>query len=102
VNDIDDSASGHPWLRFNRVLCVMLHTRGSAEAWPQVKAEFKKELALRSQIRREWWVQLARTSMPSRLGSVCGAALVVSQLQIQAGSVIVAAALLGLCGCQGR
>jgi hypothetical protein len=30
----------------------MLHTRWSAEAWPQVKAEFKKALALRSQIRR--------------------------------------------------
>ena len=22
----------HPWLRINRVLCVMLHTRWSAEA----------------------------------------------------------------------
>jgi len=30
----------------------MLHTRWSAEAWPQVKVEFKKALALRSQIRR--------------------------------------------------
>jgi hypothetical protein len=30
----------------------MLHTRWSAEAWPQVKAEFTKALALRSQIRR--------------------------------------------------
>ena len=27
-------------------------TRWSAEAWPQVKAEFTKALALRSQIRR--------------------------------------------------
>jgi hypothetical protein len=42
----------HPWLRINRVLRVMLHTRWSVEAWPQVKAEFKKALALRSQIRR--------------------------------------------------
>ena len=42
----------HPWLRINRVLRVMLHTRWSAEAWPQVKAEFKKALALKSQIRR--------------------------------------------------
>jgi hypothetical protein len=30
----------HPWLRINRVLRVMLHTHWSAEAWPQVKAEF--------------------------------------------------------------
>jgi len=30
----------------------MLHERWSAEAWPQVKAEFTKALALRSQIRR--------------------------------------------------
>jgi hypothetical protein len=30
----------------------MLHTRWSAEAWSQVRVEFKKALALRSQIRR--------------------------------------------------
>jgi len=30
----------------------MLHTRWSAEAWPQVKAEFRKAFAQRSQIRR--------------------------------------------------
>jgi len=40
------------WLRINRVLRAMLHERWSAEAWPQVKAEFKKALALKSQIRR--------------------------------------------------
>jgi len=34
---------------------LMLQTRWSAEAWPQVKAEFKKALALRSQIRRAGW-----------------------------------------------
>ena len=45
----------HPWLRIDRVLRVMLHERWSAEAWPQVKAEFKKALALRSQIRRAGW-----------------------------------------------
>jgi hypothetical protein len=45
----------HPWLRINRVLRVMLQTRWSAEAWPQVKAEFQKALALRSQIRRAGW-----------------------------------------------
>ena len=34
---------------------VMLHTRWSAEAWPQVKAEFRKAFAQRSQIRRAGW-----------------------------------------------
>ena len=51
MNDTD-ARLGHPWLRINRVRRVMLQTRWSAEAWPKVKAEFKKALALRSQIRR--------------------------------------------------
>ena len=42
----------HPWLRINRVLCVMLHTRWSAEAWSEVRVEFRRVLALRGQIRR--------------------------------------------------
>ena len=50
-----DERLWHPWLRINRVLRVMLHTHWSAEAWPQVKAEFQKALALRSQIRRAGW-----------------------------------------------
>jgi hypothetical protein len=54
VNDTD-ARLWHPWLRINRVLRVMLHTRWSAEAWPQVKAEFEKALALRSEIRRAGW-----------------------------------------------
>jgi hypothetical protein len=33
----------------------MLHERWSAEAWPLVKAEFTKALALGSQIRRAGW-----------------------------------------------
>ena len=41
-----------PWLRINRILRAMLHDRWSAEAWAQVKNEFKKALAVRSQIRR--------------------------------------------------
>jgi hypothetical protein len=45
----------HPWLRINRLLLAMPHTRWSAEAWPQVKAEFTKALALRSEIRRAGW-----------------------------------------------
>jgi hypothetical protein len=44
-----DARLWHPRLRINRVLRAMLTTRWSAEAWPQVKAEFTKALALRSQ-----------------------------------------------------
>ena len=44
-----------PRLRINRVLRVMLYTRWSAEEWPQVKAEFKKALTLKGQIRRAGW-----------------------------------------------
>ena len=54
MNDTD-ARLWHPCLRINRVLRVMLHTRWSAEAWPQVKAEFNKALALKSQIRRAGW-----------------------------------------------
>ena len=50
-----DARVWHPWLRINRVLRAMVHERWSAEAWPQVKAEFRKALALRSQIRRAGW-----------------------------------------------
>ena len=50
MNDTD-ARPWHTWLRINRVLRVMLHTRWSAETWPQVKAEFTKALALRSEIR---------------------------------------------------
>jgi hypothetical protein len=45
-----DAGLWHPWLRINRVLRVGLHTRWSAEAWAKVRVEFKKALALRSQI----------------------------------------------------
>jgi hypothetical protein len=50
MNDTD-ARLWHPWLRINRVLRVMLHTRWSAEAWHQVKAELTKALSLGSQIR---------------------------------------------------
>jgi len=43
------------WHRINRVLRVMLQTRWSAEAWSQVRVEFMKALALRSEIRRAGW-----------------------------------------------
>jgi hypothetical protein len=38
---LNDARLWRPWLRINRVLRMMLHTRWSAEA-SQVKAEFKK------------------------------------------------------------
>jgi len=44
----------HPWLRINRVLRVM-HTQWSAEAWSQVRVEFRRALALRSEIQRAGW-----------------------------------------------
>ena len=50
-----DARLWHPWLRINRVLRVMLQTRWSAEAWSQVRVEFRKALALRSEIRRAGW-----------------------------------------------
>jgi len=34
---------------------VMRQTRWSAEAWAPVRVEFKKALALRSEIRRAGW-----------------------------------------------
>ena len=51
-----DARLWHPWLRINRVLRVMLHTRWSAEASSEVRVEFRKALALRTEIRRAGWV----------------------------------------------
>jgi hypothetical protein len=45
LNDTDARLS-HLWLRINRVLRVMLHTRWSAEAWSQVRVEFRRAVAL--------------------------------------------------------
>jgi hypothetical protein len=50
-----DASLWHPWLRITRVLRVMLRTRWSAEAWSVVRVEFKKAVALRSEIRRAGW-----------------------------------------------
>jgi len=50
-----DARPWHPGLRINRVLRVMLHTRWSAEAWAQVRVEFKRAVARRSEIRRAEW-----------------------------------------------
>src|SRR2546426_9372268 len=37
----------HPWLRVSLLIRALLGSRWDAETWPQVKAEFKKALALR-------------------------------------------------------
>jgi hypothetical protein len=50
-----DARFWHPGLRINRVLRVMLNTRWSAEAWSQIRVEFRRALALRSEIRRAGW-----------------------------------------------
>lgn len=36
-----------PWLRVNRILRVIMQMRSSAEAWAQVRVQFRRELALR-------------------------------------------------------
>jgi hypothetical protein len=51
MNDTD-ARLWHPWLRINRVLRAILQTCGSAEAWAEVRVEFRRALALRSEIRR--------------------------------------------------
>ena len=52
---MNDARLWHPWFRINRVLRVMLQTESSAEAWSEVRVEFKRALALRSEIRRAGW-----------------------------------------------
>jgi hypothetical protein len=69
VNDTD-ARLWHPWLRIHRLLRAMPHERWSAEAWPKVKAEFKKALALRSQIRRAGWFQLTWLAAALRILSL--------------------------------
>jgi hypothetical protein len=61
VNDTD-ARLWHPWLRINRVLRVMLHTRWSAEAWSQVRVEFKQFRGEALRIDRVWlaWEALRR------------------------------------------
>ena len=47
MNDTD-ARLWHPWLRINRVLRVMLHTRWSGEQWAIVRVEFRRTLAIRT------------------------------------------------------
>src|SRR5207245_3688296 len=59
-DQVTDAGLWHPWLRINRVLRAMLLTRWPAEAWAQVRLEFRRALALRSEIRRAGWFNYAR------------------------------------------
>jgi hypothetical protein len=52
---MNDDHLWHPWLRINRLVNIILQTRWNAYVWPQVRVEFKKALALRSEIRRAGW-----------------------------------------------
>jgi hypothetical protein len=52
VDTYVDARLWHPWLRINRVLRVMLHTRWSTEQWSVARVEFRRALAVRSEIRR--------------------------------------------------
>jgi hypothetical protein len=54
MNDTD-ARLWHPWLRINRVLRVMLHTRWSTAEWSVIRVEFRRALAVRSEIRRAGW-----------------------------------------------
>jgi hypothetical protein len=59
MTEADDQVTNarlwNPWPRINRVPRVMLQTRWSAEAWSVVRVEFRKALALRSEIRCAGW-----------------------------------------------
>ena len=54
MNDTD-ARLWHPGLRINCVPRVTLQTRWSAEAWLVVRVEFRRALAVRSEIRRAGW-----------------------------------------------
>jgi len=65
-SEVTDAHLWHPWLRINRVLRVILQTRWSVEAWLVVRVEFRRALALRSEIRSTGRYRHGRRSRPSR------------------------------------
>ena len=67
---MNDAHLWHAWLRINRLLRVVLHTRWSAEAWTQVRVEFRGAVALRSEIRRAGWFSIRRVPAPSSCRAV--------------------------------
>jgi hypothetical protein len=74
MNDTD-ARPWHPWLRINRVLRVMVHTRCSGEEWAQVRIEFKKALALLSEIRRAGWLNRASPTRPADIARLASYAV---------------------------
>jgi len=52
---MNDARLWHAWLPIDRVMRVMLQTRWSEEAWSVGRVEFRRALALRSEIRRAGW-----------------------------------------------
>jgi hypothetical protein len=62
-----DTRLWHLWLRINRVLRVMLQTRWHAEAWAQVRVEFRKALAQRSEGAATWTAASRATASGSAL-----------------------------------
>ena len=52
IECMNDARLWHPWLRINRILRVMLQTRWSGEACLVVRVEFRRALALRTEIQR--------------------------------------------------
>jgi hypothetical protein len=42
---VTDNCNWHPWLRINRVLRVMLHTRWNAEAWAVAAADQRQRVS---------------------------------------------------------
>src|SRR5439155_26322937 len=80
-----DERLWHPWLRINRVLRAMLHTRWSAEAWPQVKAEFKKALAAEESDPTRRLVQLTSVARRPEKKPAPPATIRVLPMQLQVG-----------------
>jgi len=52
---MNDARLWRAWLPIDRVMRVMLQTRWSEEAWSVGRVEFRRALALRSEIRRAGW-----------------------------------------------
>ena len=69
MTDID-ARLWHPWLRINRVLRVMLHTRWSAEAWAVVRVEFRA-LALRERDSARGLVSTVGIKKERRAATLC-------------------------------
>jgi hypothetical protein len=73
----------------------MLHTRWSAEAWAQVRVEFRRALALRSEIRRAGWFIHENASGVKVVLSWCPPGSSVRQSSIRARSRMTSYTIVG-------